>query len=78
MGYGGLRENRVLNNIARVNGEGVQLETGPRHAEIVICDVGLESAKASTVLGSKEENKHAEAEFEFDDDGDDDALDVGR
>ena len=37
--------------------EGVVLEADPRHAELVVKELGLEGAKASLVSGSKDEVK---------------------
>ena len=41
--------------------EGVELEADPRHAELVVTELGLEGAKASLVPGSKEEVKKGDS-----------------
>ncbi len=46
-------EVRILNKIVRWTPEGIDLEADPRHAEIVVRDLGLESAKPSRVPGTK-------------------------
>ena len=45
----GVQEIRVLNNIIRWAPEGIELEAAPRHAEIVIKELGLQGAKAMGV-----------------------------
>ena len=40
--------------------EGIELEADPRHAELVVKDLGLEGAKASPVPGSKDEIKEGD------------------
>ena len=50
-------EVRILNKIVRYTNEGVELEADPRHAELVIKELGLEGAKLSKVPGTKETKK---------------------
>ncbi len=45
---------KILNKIARYTSDGVELEADPRHAEIVVKELGLENAKCSTVPGVKD------------------------
>ena len=54
------KEIRLLNKIVRHTAKGIELEADPRHAEIVIRDLGLADGKPSKVPGKKEEgdNKH--------------------
>ena len=54
------KEIRVLNKIVRHTAKGIELEADPRHAEIVIRELGLSDGKPSKVPGKKEEgdNKH--------------------
>ena len=46
-------EVRILNTIVRYGDEGIEMEADPRHAEIVIKELGLKNAKASRVPGTK-------------------------
>ena len=50
-------EMRILNKVVRATASGIELEADPRHAEIVIKELQLESSKPSLVPGSKEEVK---------------------
>ena len=52
-------EIRVLNRVIHRSKVGYTLEADPRHAEIVIRDLGLENARPSRLPGSKEEHKRA-------------------
>ena len=45
----------MLNKVVRYAKGGVELEADPRHAEIVIRELGLEEGKASRVLGGVKE-----------------------
>ena len=54
-----LDEIRVLNRVIRRDDHGYTLEADPRHAEIVIRDLGLEGVKISKLPGSQEEHKRA-------------------
>ena len=47
------QEIRVLNKIIRWTPEGIEFEADPRHAEIVIKELGLEGSKAIKVPGAK-------------------------
>ena len=49
-----MQEIRILNKVVRVEEDGIELEADPRHAELVVRELGLEGAKASPVPGSKE------------------------
>ena len=55
-----MKEIRVLNKIVRYTATGIELEADPRHAEIVIRDLGLTDGKPSKVPGVKEQgdDKH--------------------
>ena len=55
-GEGEEKEIRILNNVVRIGPDGIELEADPRHAELVIRELGLEGAKESAVPGSKESN----------------------
>ena len=48
-----MKEVRILNKIIRWTPAGVELEADPRHAEIVVKELGLEKATASKVPGVK-------------------------
>ena len=48
-----VREVKILNQIIRWTDSGVELEADPRHAEIVVCELGLSGAAASKVPGVK-------------------------
>ena len=50
-------EIRILNKVVRMTGDGVELEADPRHAELVIKELGLQGAKASPVPGAKDESR---------------------
>ena len=50
-----VKEIRVLNKIVRHTAAGIELEADPRHAEIVIRDLGLTDGKPSKVPGQKED-----------------------
>ena len=49
LGHGGdnRSEIRILNKVARMTGTGIELEADPRHAELVISEVGLGNARPS-------------------------------
>ena len=46
-------EVKILNKIVRHTDRGIELEADPRHAEIVIKELGLEDATATRVPGTK-------------------------
>ena len=50
---GDVQEVKILNKIVRWTDTGVELEADPRHAEIVIRELGLTSAALSKVPGVK-------------------------
>ena len=54
---GEVQELRILNKVVRATKSGIELEADPRHAELVVKELGLETAKISVVPGSKEEAK---------------------
>ena len=53
-GEGEVSEIRVLNRVVRRTGSGLTIEADPRHAEMVIKDLELTTAKEGRVPGSKE------------------------
>ena len=48
-----LKEIKVLNKIIRLSDGGPELEADPRHAELVVRELGVDNCKVSKVLGSK-------------------------
>ena len=50
---GDVREVKILNKIVRWTESGVELEADPRHAELVVRELGLEKATPSKVPGVK-------------------------
>ena len=52
-GVGESKEIRVLNKIIRRTEDGVEMEADPRHAELVVRQLGLEEAKSSATPGVK-------------------------
>ena len=59
LGYGGDKssEFRILNKVVRITDTGIDLEADSKHAELVISELGLNSARPSLVPGSKTEGK---------------------
>ena len=57
LGKGQKDEVRILNKVVRMTEYGIELEADPRHAELVIKELGLEGAKPSMVPGSKAANR---------------------
>ena len=53
------KEVRILNKVVRYTTEGVKLEADPRHAEIVVQELGLQNAKSAKSPGCKEDKKKA-------------------
>ena len=51
---------RILNRIVRWTEDGVELEADPRHAEILVEQMGLQRAKGVSTPGVKPEAKHEE------------------
>ena len=47
------KEVKILNKIVRYTGDGIEFEADPRHAEMVVKDLGMENAKTSRVPGVK-------------------------
>ena len=60
-GEGKSSEVRILNKIVRHTKEGIELEADPRHAEVVVKELEIQNAKASTVPGVKENSKTVSA-----------------
>ena len=52
-----VQEMRILDNVVRATSRGIELEGDPRHADLVVKKLKLESAKVSQVPGSKEPAK---------------------
>jgi hypothetical protein len=52
------REVRILNRVLRWEEKGICWEADPRHAELVVRQLGLETASTVTTPGSKEEHRH--------------------
>jgi hypothetical protein len=50
---GDLQEVRILNKVVRWTDAGLELEADPRHAELVVRELGLEKATVSKVSGVK-------------------------
>ena len=59
---GDVQEVKILNKIVRWTNAGVELEADPRHAEIVIRELGLENATASKVPGVKPLKSNVESD----------------
>ena len=55
-----IREVKILNKIVRMTDLGVELEADPRHAELVVRELGLENCKPSKVPGAKAANERTE------------------
>ncbi len=65
------KEIRVLNTVIRHTDDGLELEADPRHVELVVRELGLESARTTRTPGAKParkqlEKKTAEAQGELD------------
>ena len=50
---GDAKEVRILNKVVRITEEGVELEADPRHAELVVRELGVGKSKPSKVPGVK-------------------------
>ena len=48
---------RVLRKIIRITSGGLEIEADPRHAELVVHDLGLAEAQATRTPGIKESSK---------------------
>ena len=46
---------RILNKVVRLTPGGIELAADPRHVELTVRDLKLETAKVSMVPGAKEE-----------------------
>ena len=53
-----VKEVKILNKIIRWTARGIELEADPRHAEIVVRNLGLEGAKPNKVHGAKADDKN--------------------
>jgi hypothetical protein len=56
---GDAKEIRVLNKVIRLTEQGLELEADPRHAELVVRALGLQTAKPSPTPGTKATKKPA-------------------
>ena len=56
-GKGHTDEVRILNKVVRYTPAGIELEADPRHAEIIVRDLGLQGAKVSTTPGAKADTR---------------------
>ena len=59
-GSGCVKEVRILNKVIRYTDDGIELEADPRHAEIVVKELGLTDAKPSKVPGAKVRDEAAD------------------
>jgi hypothetical protein len=57
-----VQEVKILNKIVRWTDEGIELEADPRHAELVVRELGLEKATASKTAGVKANREEEEEE----------------
>ena len=57
------KEVRVLNKVIRCTDAGIELEADPRHAELVVRELGLESSRTSKTPGVKEDVRSVKKEF---------------
>ena len=57
---GDVKEVKILNKIVRLTEVGIELEADPRHAELVVRELGLEGCKPSKVPGVKRANERTE------------------
>ena len=49
----------MINKVVRMTNAGIELEADPRHAELVISELGLNNARLSLVPGFKTEGTTA-------------------
>lgn len=54
---GEVREVRFLNRVLTWNDQGISWEADPRHAEMVVKQLGLDGARVAATPGTKEDNK---------------------
>ena len=66
-GKGCTQEVRILNKIVRYTPTGIELEADPRHAELVVRELGLENAKSSRTPGTKDVRKKEDKDEECQD-----------
>ena len=71
------KEIRVLNKVIRLTQEGLELEADPRHAEIVIRDLGLEEAKPSPTPGVKQGTQRRNGRKEDVEEGEEEPEEAG-
>ena len=57
---GYVKEVKILNNIVRLTSAGVELEADPRHAELVVRELGVEKCRTTKVPGSKATGERSE------------------
>ena len=57
VGKGDQAEGKVLNLIIRCTSDVWEIRADPRHAEMVVKQLGLENSRAAFTPGTKEENK---------------------
>ena len=58
---GDVKEVKILIKIVRLTGEGVELEADPRHAELVVRELGVGNCRTTRVPGSKMVSERSEA-----------------
>ena len=70
MGKGDQTEGKVLNRIMRCTSDGWEVEADPRHAELVVEQLGLDNEQGVTtpaVSGNEEEDVEEDSELTGDD-----------
>ena len=60
-GFEDAKEVRILNKVVRMIEAGVELEADPRHAELIVRELGVASSKPSRVPGVKAVNSDGKA-----------------
>ena len=58
---GDVKEVKILTKIVRLTSAGVELEADPRHAELVVRELGVGNCRTTKVLGSKATGERSEA-----------------
>ena len=48
-----VKEVKILNKIVRMTADGVEMEADPRHAELIVKELGVESCRTTRVPGAK-------------------------
>ena len=54
-----MKEVRILNKVVRLTDGGIELEADPRHAELIVRELGLDQCRPSKVPGVKAAGDHA-------------------